>query len=176
MRTPVKIFLLTLCIFLAFCFGARSSPHRESDSDFSYDLAYEDGFETGYEIGYDEGFHDGAQENAADFSLQYSAGYEDGSYDGYYEGATYTCLFFKDVDRAFQCSLNGGCWHTFVDAYNEYVSAIVKDDNHRIELTWALVSAASGKTISKEEKDLLITAFGNGLFQRNGINLNVQGN
>lgn len=153
----------------------------------SYDDGYEDGYDDGYDEGWNEGFDDGYDEclswdnyeGSDDYEGGYDAGYEDGyaegEYSGYYAGATYTCLYFGDVDRAFQCANNGCTWYTFIDAYDQYVSNIFDDDDTRINLVWSLISVTLSEDADEEEIDLLISTFGEDLFIRNGINLHEGG-
>ena len=161
-----------LPIILCFCFcvvllsGCGSNQGDLDDAwDAGYDAGYDVGFEecialyeafeeyddTGYEDGYDNG---------------YSDGYDDGHSDGYYAGATYTCLFFGDVERAFKCAKNGSAWYALIDAYDQYEYDIYDDDDKeaRSELFWALVSYASKDGATKEERKLLYSAFGSDLY------------
>ena len=140
-------------------------PKNHENEIRTYDSGYEEGRLIGKEIGYENGYDEGYDEG-------YYVGYDDGHSDGYYDGATYTCLFFGDVDRAFQTALNGSAWFTFIDAYDQYISNIYDDNTTRSELFWAIVSATlSEDGATKEEKELLISTFGKDLFTRNGITL-----
>jgi hypothetical protein len=135
----------------------------------TYDTGYEYGYDVGYDAGYDAGYDDGYNEGN---DTGYNEGYSDGETDGYYAGATYTCLFFGDVDRAFQSARKGIAWYTFIDAYDQYISNIYNDNDTRSELFWTLYSAVLGNDLTEDEIDLLISTFGTDLFTRNGITLN----
>ena len=138
----------------------------------TYDSGYEEGksigIEIGYENGYDEGHYDGHSEGYDD---GYDQGYFDGESAGYYDGATYTCLFYGDVDKAFKSAKNGTTWYTFVDAYDEFISNIYDDDETRSNIVWSLVSATTSDVITNDEVELLTTTFGEDLFIRNGVKL-----
>ena len=147
----------------------------------SYDDGYEDGCDDGYDYGYDEGWNDGFDygydealiwaEEDSDDNGGYEEAYDDGYNDGYYAGATYTCLFFGDVDRAFQSAINGCAWYTFIDAYDQYISNIFDDNETRSELFWSLVSVTLSNDPTEAEIELLVSTFGEELFIRNGIAL-----
>ena len=162
----VTALIIVLCFALCFLSSCSAMTYDDRyDQSFweGWDEGHNDGFEDGYDEGYDEGYEEGSDEG-------YYVGYADGECDGYYAGATYTCLFFGDVDRAFQSAINGCAWYSFVDAYDQYISDIYDDDNTRSELVWSLVSATlSEEGATKEEKELLISTFGKDLFTRNGI-------
>ena len=138
---------------------------------------YDEGFEDGYADGYADGYFDAEYEmsSLADeefedgYDIGYDDGYDDGHSDGYYAGATYTCLFYGDLDRAFQSANNGCAWYTFIDAYDQYVSNIFDNDETRSELFWSLVSVTLDDDPTAEEIELLISTFGKDLFVRNGI-------
>ena len=137
-----------------------------------------DDLDKAWEDGYDEGFDEGImfceyleEDDDEDNDDGYENGYDDGYNDGYQAGATYVCLYYGDVDRAFQCAKKGSAWYTFIDAYDQYISNIYDDDETRSKLFWSLVSAKSGDGLTTEEKDLLISTFGKSLFARNGITL-----
>ena len=165
MKKIVFIVVLSLVAIFGAIYLDFTSPSRIDDNEIrTYDTGYEDGKSTGYGIGYDEGYEDGCDEG-------YEIGYSDGESDGYYSGAAYTCLFYGDIDRAFQSAVNGAAWYTFVDAYDQYISNIYDDDDTRLELIWTLVDAAYGLDVTEEEKELLISTFGEDLFNRNNINL-----
>lgn len=160
----LAVFFVLVCC-LSSCGKSDYAREQETKREAIYQSGYEDGRDEGrydgYEDGYDEGYDEG-----------YYVGYDDGHSDGYYDGATYTCLSFGDVDRAFQTALNGSAWYSFVDAYDQYISNIYDDNDTRIELIWTLVSATlSEDGATKEEKELLISTFGKDLFTRNGIAL-----
>lgn len=150
---------------------------QDIECDDSYIEGYDDGYSEGYDEGWSEGFDYGyneafiwAEDENSDNNDGYEEGYDDGYSEGYYAGATYTCLYFGDVDRAFQCANNGCVWYTFLDAYDQYVSNIFDDDETRSELFWAIISATLGDDVTKEEKELLISTFGEEMFIRNGLN------
>ena len=158
-----KLALLITILIVLFSFSSCTIE--------GYHDGYEDGFEDGketvrdqmeddyeewYDMGYDEGYTDG---------------YADGESDGYYAGATYTCLFFGDVDRAFQCANNGCAWLTFISAYDQYIADIYSDEDTESALFWAFISLTVGEDATKEEIELLINTFGEDLFARNGISI-----
>ena len=162
--TAIIIALVLVIIFLSAC---GPEPYQ-SDFNEGYDLGYEVGREDGYERGYEDGCDDGEE----GYDAGYKDGYADGELDGYYAGATYTCLFFGDVDRAFKSADNGGAWLTFLDGYDEYISDIFDEgDGKRSDLFWAFISVTLSEDATDEEKNLLISTFGADLFTRNGIHL-----
>ena len=132
----------------------------------------EDDFEEWYDMGYDDGKEAGETNGNSDgYDEGYTDGYADGEADGYYAGATYTCLFFGDVDRAFQCANNGCAWLTFISAYDQYIADIYSDEDTESALFWAFISLTVGEDATKEEIELLINTFGEDLFTRNGISI-----
>ena len=154
-----RIFSVVLCLCLCTFLSSCTSTDGRSESVGEYERGWDDGYSLGYYDGYEEGTKCGSDEDS----------YDDGYNDGYYAGASYTCLFFGDVDRAFRSAYKGSAWHTFIDAYDQYISNIYDDDETRSELFWALVSVKSGGGLTAEEKDLLISTFGEDLFIRNDI-------
>lgn len=193
MKKPTLLFCLVLLSFLLLP-GCRGSGHSEQyelgfEEGFSegydegrndsYDEIFESGYDVGYEDGYDNGYDDGRSDhNLIDdddydggYDDGYDDGYSDGNADGYYEGAAFTCLFFGDVDRAFQCADNGAAWFAFLDGYDQYISDIYSDDTTRSELFWAFISLTMSGDPTSEEIDLLIDTFGRDLFIRNGISI-----
>ena len=167
-----KLFPVALCVCL--CVGLLSGCGFSQDD---LDEAWEDGHEYGYESGYDAGFDDGSiscEDHEDVYDEGYADGYSDGNDDGYYAGATYTCLFYGDVDRAFRSAYKGSAWGTFIDAYDQYISNIYDDDETKSKLFWAFVSVKSGDGLTTEERDLLISTFGEDLFIRNDIELKAK--
>jgi len=141
--------------------GYRSGySSAETELEYQIDEKWYDG----YEFGYDEGYYEAEKE----FENNYDEGYD----EGYYAGATYTCLYFGDIDRAFQCAQNGMVWNTFIDAYDEYISDIYATEEEKSSLFWAFVSVTLGNNATNEEITLLKDTFGSELFIRNGIDLN----
>lgn len=145
--------------------------------------AYEDGYEDGYSDGksvmqdlieektinsYDDGYYFGFEEGHEE---GYEEGYEEGNYDGYYTGATYTCLYFGDIDKAFRSALNGGAWYTFVESYDTFIEDIYSTDEELIEIVWSLVSVVNGTDVSEDEISLVTSVFGRDLFINNGVSL-----
>jgi len=149
-------------IYLDFSKKNTGTPERAQ----AFDEGYEEGISLGCEMGYENGYDDG-------YDAGYKEGYSGGESDGYYIGATYTCLFFGDVDKAFQSAKNGAAWYTFVDAYNQYISKIYDNNDTRLSLIWSLTSLSSDDGASEDEKNLLVSTFGEDLFIRNGINWTI---
>lgn len=148
----------------------------DDGQDDAWEYAYDDGYDNGHFEGYDDGYDEGYSEGYDDGNINgndigYTNGYSEGCENGYYAGATYTCMFYGDVDRAFQSACNGSAWYTFIDAYDQFISNIFDDDETESELFWALVSINSSDGMSEYEKNLLIDTFGKDLFVRNGIEL-----
>lgn len=143
----------------------------QDDLDDEWEDGYWYGYESGYDAGFDEGFDEGYNEAELEYEDKYMEGYNDGNSDGYYAGATYTCLFFGDVDRAVRSAYKGSAWGTFIDAYDQYISNIYDDDDTRSALFWAFVSVKSSNGMTAEERALLISTFGEDLFTRNGIKI-----
>ena len=163
-----KLFSAVLCLCICVCLSSCTSTDDRSDSIGEYERGWDDGYNLGYYDGYEEGTKSGSDED------KYKDGYNDGNNDGYYAGATYTCLFYGDVDRAIRSAHKGSAWYTFIDAYDQYVSNIYDDSETRSELFWALVSATISKDATDEEIGLLYSTFGKELFTRNDISLNPQ--
>lgn len=178
-----------LCILFAIVFLMCGCSSRSYE--YGYEDGYEDGYDSGYEEGRAEGFSDGYSEAEIDledrFDDEWQDGYWDGYYDaenefddyfdegysdGYYSGATYTCLYFRDVDRAFQCAKNGTTWRAFIKGYDEYISDIYDTDGEESDLFWAFISVIISGDATAEEIALLSDTFGSDLFIRNGIDLN----
>ena len=155
-----KIFSMVLCLCLCTCLPACSTEYKNHVSD--YDTGYYEGYESGHEDGFDEGFDEGYNEAEQEYEDKYSEGYN----DGYYAGATYACIFFGDIERAFKCAKNGSAWYTLIDAYDQYEYDIYDDDDKetRSKLFWALVSYTSEDGATKEEYKLLYSAFGSDLY------------
>lgn len=151
-------FILGCLLFLAYIFFSIRDAKRSYDEEI-------------YREGYSDGYCEAKDEGQSSYDDGYADGYADGSSDGYYDGAVYTCLFFGDVDRAFQSALNGGSWFVFVDAYDQYIENIYDDEDAASELGWALVGVTSENGASTEEIDLLITTFGKDIFLKNNISL-----
>lgn len=147
--------ILCLCLCTALLSGCRFSKN-DSDSD------WEDGYESGYENGHEDGFEEGYNEAELEFEDKYSEGYN----DGYYAGATYTCLYFGDIERAFKSAKNGSAWYALIDAYDQYEYDIYDDGDTetRSKLFWALISYMSKRGATDEEYDLLFSAFGTDLY------------
>ena len=165
-----KVIIIAVISFLAIA-GAIYLDFSEKDTNSTeeirtYDSGYEEGLAIGKEIGYENGYDDGRTSG-------YDQGYSDGETDGYYAGATYTCLFYGDVDKAFKSAKNGAAWYTFVDAYDEYITNIYDDNDMRLEIIWALIGATVSGEISEKEAELLIETFGAKVFSDNGIDLNL---
>ena len=152
-----KLFPAVLCLCL--CVGLLSSCGFTQDD---LDDEWEDGYESGHYAGFDEGFDEGYNEA----ELEYEDNYSDGYNDGYYAGATYTCMYFGDIERAFKCAKNGSAWYTLIDAYDQYVYDIYDDDDKetRSKLFWALVSYTSKDGATNEEYKLLYSAFASDLY------------
>lgn len=170
-----KFLTFSLCLCILFCCCSCSESDRASNYYSDYDAGYADGVYDGFESGYEEGYQAGCDDSEYlsmdGYSDGYEEGYADGHDDGYYDGATYTCMFFKDVDRAFRSANNGGAWYTFVDAYDEYVFNIYDSDEERSDLVWSLVSATNNSGLTEDEQNLLVSKFGRDLFLRNGIDI-----
>ena len=140
----------------------------------TYDAGYEEGLSVGREHGYDEGFNDGYSDGYDEGRSEgYDSGYSNGEADGYYAGATYACLFYGDVDRAFQSAKNGAAWYTFVDAYDEHIANIYDDEDTRIDVIWALISVITSDNATERDIELLISTFGEEMFIDNGIELKI---
>ena len=167
-----RLFAVFLCLSLCACLSSCSTEYKTQISD--YDTGYYEGYESGREDGFHEGYKEGYNEAELEYEDKYSDGYNDGSNDGYYEGATYTCLFFGDVDRAFKSAYKGSSWGVFIYAYDQYISNIYDDDETKSELFWAFVSLKSGDGLTTKERDLLVSTFGEDLFSRNGIELKIK--
>lgn len=163
---------MILCLCLCACLSSCKSKQRDFASDYESD--YDEGYRAGYDAGFDEGFDEGYNEAELEHEDDYQEGYNSGNHDGYYAGATYTCLFFGDVDRAFRSAYKGSAWGTFIDAYDEYISNIYDDRETKSKLFWAFVSVKSGKGLTAEERDLLISTFGEDLFIRNDLELEIE--
>ena len=188
MKKTILVLAIVLSLVLAAC--SISSDYNRGYSD-GMEAGYEDGrldaiseMEDDYSSGYDDGYFDGYSDGYSDadmctgkgdsddgYDIGYEDGYEEGESDGYYSGATYACLFFGDVDRAFKCAANGSSWHTFIDAYDEYISDIYNDDSTRSDLFGAFVSVMISGDATQEERNLLADTFGEELFINNGITL-----
>lgn len=160
-----RLFTVLLCL----CLCAYLSSCTSDDGRYESIGEYERGWDDGYDLGYYDGYEDGAKHGGDGDS--YEDGYNDGYNDGYYAGATYTCLFYGDVDRAFKSAYKGSAWGTFIDAYDQYISNIYDDRETKSKLFWAFVSVKSGNGLTTEEKDLLISTFGKDFFIRNDIEL-----
>lgn len=167
-----RLFLVLLCLSLCICFSSCTSNARISESSNDYDRGYDDGYQLGYYTGYEDGT--ACDDESSDDDSDYQDGYNDGNYDGYYAGATYTCLFFGDVDRALRSAYKGSAWETFIDAYDQYISDIYENSETKSTLFWAFVSVKSGDGLTAEERDLLISTFGEDLFIKNNIELKVK--
>ena len=159
-----KLVSVVLCLCICACLSSCSSTDDRSESIGEYERGWDDGYSLGYYDGYEEGTKSGGDEDS----------YEDGYNEGYQAGATYACIFYDDVDRAFRSAYKGSAWHTFIDAYDQYISNIYDDDETRSQLFWAFVSVKSGDGLTTEERDLLISTFGEGLFIRNDIDLQIE--
>lgn len=170
----VIVLLCCLAVYSGKSIRAVEKEKREAYYENGYNVGYNDGYDAGYEEGRWEGYDDGYDEGYWDAENTYEDNYDNGYSDGYYAGGTYACLYYGDVDRAFQCAKNGCAWDTFIDAYDQYISDIFKDDDTKMALFWAFISATVGDGgVTKEEKELLISTFGEELFARNGISLNI---
>lgn len=163
---PVIISLLAIAIAIHLDFLEKENNTTEEIS--SYGSGYEEGLSIGKEIGYENGYDEGYSVGHED---GYGQGYSDGESDGYYSGATYTCLFYGDVDKAFKSAKNGAAWYTFVDAYDKYIANIYDDDEKRLNIIWALISATIGEDATADEIELLKASFDEELFSNNGIKL-----
>lgn len=163
-----RLFSVLICLCICVCLSSCTSTDGRTDAIDEYERGWDDGYDLGYYDGHEEGTKHGSDEDS------YDDGYDDGHNDGYYAGATYTCIFFGDVDRAIRSAYKGSAWHTFIDAYDQYISNIYDDDETRSELFWSLVSVESGDGLTAEEKDLLISTFGEELFIRNDIELEIE--
>ena len=163
-----RLFAVFLCLCLCACLSSCAPTDDMSESVGEYDRGWNDGYDLGYYEGYEDGTKSGGDED------RYEVGYNDGNNDGYYAGATYTCLFFGDVDRAFKSAYKGSAWGIFIDAYDQYISNIYDDRETKSKLFWALVSVKSGDVLTIEERDLLISTFGKELFTQNDIELKIK--
>lgn len=163
-----KLFSALLCLCICVCLSSCTSADDRSDSIGEYDRGWDDGYSLGYYDGYEEGAEYSGDEDSYEDGYEegYDNGYDDGHSDGYYAGATYTCLFFGDIERAFKCAKNGSSWYTLIDAYDQYEYDIYDDDDKetRSKLFWALVSYTSEDGATKEEYKLLYSAFGSDLY------------
>lgn len=157
-----RLFAVFLCLSLCACLSSCASNDSSSKSIDNYDI--------GYEAGYDDGYFEAESEHEDDYQEGYNEGYD----EGYQDGATFTCLYFGDVDRALKSAYKGSSWGTFIDAYDEYISNIYDDRETRSKLFWSLVSVKSGDGLTTEERDLLISTFGEDLFTRNDIELKTK--
>lgn len=168
----MKKFCLILVIVFLLC-GCSTGTYEDG-----YEEGYRSGYSTaeaeleyqideewydGYEFGYEEGYYEAEKE--------YESNYELGYDEGYYAGATYTCLYFGDVDRAFKSADNGCAWYAFVDSWDELVENIFDSDEERGEIVWSLISVMVSEDFTVEEAETLTETFGSELFIRNGINL-----
>ena len=160
--------VLLLSLFVVWLSGCGIT---QDDMDEEWEDGYAYGYESGYYDGFDEGYDEGYNEAELEYEDKYTEGYNSGNRDGYYAGATYTCLFFGDVDRALRSAYKGSAWGTFIDAYDQYISNIYDDDDTRSALFWAFVSVKSSNGMTAEERALLISTFGEDLFIRNGIKI-----
>lgn len=192
-KTALNIFML---LFFTILLSSCDSSAYDDGFDKGYLIGYDEGYtygydeglergynngqDYGYNNGYDEGFNDGfnegemyAKEDLKEyedlFDEGYVTGYNDGEVEGYQSGEIYTCLFFGDINRAFQAANKGSSWVAFVDAYNEYITPIYHDNETRYALHSALSSISVSNDISTEQKELLIDTFGLKLFTDNGI-------
>ena len=163
--------ILCLCLCAVLLSGCGLS---QDDLDEAWEDGHEYGYEYGYYDGYDDGYDEGYLEAECEYEDDYMEGYNEGNNNGYYEGATYTCLFYGDVDRAFKSAYKGSAWGTFIYAYDQYISNIYDDDETKSELFWAFVSLKSGDGLTTKERDLLVSTFGEDLFSRNGIELKIK--
>ena len=178
-KVTQEFFTCLLCSCLLLFLSSCGADHNEypvySDYEEGYDLGKSVGFKRGYESGYDEGYSAGCNDSEGlaidSYTDGYREGYSDGNMDGYYAGATYTCIFFKDIDRAFQVAITEYSWDAFIDAYDEYVYDIYKSSEERSELFWALMSASDDSGFTEDERDLLILKFGENLFVKNGVDI-----
>lgn len=165
-----KLFLFVLCVCL--CVSLLSGCGiSQDDLDEAWEDGHVYGYESGYEAGYDEGYREAESECEDNDEDNYMEGYNSGYEEGYQAGATYTCLFYGDVDRAFKCAYKGSSWGTFIDAYDQYISNIYDDRETKSKLFWAFVSLKSGDGLTTEERELLIDTFGKDFFTRNDIDL-----
>lgn len=156
---------IPLMVIIGHIYTVGSNTTKTDGKEYrTYDMGYEEGLSAGKEIGYDNGHDDG-------YILGYNEGYSDGESDGYHAGATYTCLYYGDVNRAFKSAKNGAAWYTFVDAYDEYIANIYDDNEARIYIIWALISTVVEENATDDEKELLKSTFGDELFSQNGITL-----
>lgn len=164
----VIVTLSLLAIATTIYFDFTNPPRIDDEESRTYDSGYEEGISIGKEIGYENGYNDGYNTGSDEW---YDIGYEEGTC----AGATYTCLFYGDVNRAFKSAQNGCAWFVFVDAYDEYISNIYDNDEKRSSLVWALVSADVGEKVTEDEVELLIKTFGAKIFSNNGISLKYAG-
>lgn len=171
--TKLLCILLVICMIFLGLSVSMTKDYAQQITDLSDELDISSGrsYDEGYEIGYEEGYSDANWELEDGYDVGYDEGYDDGHSDGYYAGATYTCLYFKDVDRAFRCAQNGSAWDTFIDAYDEYIRNIYDDESTRSELFWAFVSLMVSEDPTEAEIELLTSTFGKDLFIRNGVSL-----
>lgn len=161
MKILTKSFAIILCVCL--CVVLLSGCGSSQDD---LDAAWEDGYDEGYYCGWGEGYEEGYLEAESEYEDDYIEGYNDGNNDGYYSGATYTCLFFGDIERAFECAKKGRAWYALIDAYDQYEYDIYDEDDKetRSQLFWALVSYTSEDGATKEEYNLLYSAFSTDLY------------
>ena len=142
-----RLFAVLLCLCICACLFSCASPDGGSASTGEYERGWDDGYDLGYYDGHEDG-------------------YDEGQHFGYQAGATYTCVFFGDIERAFRCAKKGSAWYTLIDAYDQYEYDIYDDDDKetRSKLFWALVSYTSADGATEEEYDLLFSAFGRDLY------------
>ena len=170
-----KNIIITILVILLLIFIVRHNADRAEMQQLedkiielrqagTYDNGYEDGYSDGEDDGYSYGYEDG-----------YSEGEDEGNQIGYTEGTVYSCLYYKDVTRAFRIALDTNAWFAFVEAYDLYISDIIPEDNpdKLYDILMSLILIDKGKTyeLSQADKDLLITTFGKELFTENGIYL-----
>ena len=172
----IFVAIALLCCLAVYTGKSIRETEREKKVTYytdGYDKGYNDGYDTGYDEGHWKGYEFGYDEGYWEAEKAYEDNYTDGYNEGYYAGGTYTCLYFGDVDRAFQCAQNGCAWDVFLEAYDQYIADIFSDDDTESDLFWALISATVSNDLTKEEKELLVSTFGEELFTRNGISLTV---
>lgn len=147
---------------------AEVSLLNERSHSKSYSEGYRDGEEDGYDSGYDTGYDEGYSEGL-------SEGEYEGNQTGYTEGTVNSCLYYKDVNRAFRIALDTNAWFAFVEAYDLYISDIIPDNDpdKLYDILMSLILIDKGKTyeLSQADKDLLIATFGKELFIENGLYL-----
>ena len=170
----ISLLALVVAIYLDF----SNKPKQEVAETRTYDTGYEEGKSTGQSIGYDAGHDDGYDEGYDEgYDNGYEYGHGDGRIDGYSEGygdghadgTLDAYLSLGEIDLAFQYAVENNAWIPFVPSYNEHIYQVYVSYEERDAITEALIDICVHKITSHEKNELLIAAFGEDLFIRNGI-------